>query len=465
MSTMSMDDLSGDDQTGRVGEVIDKRYEITGVLGRGGMGSVYRAVHTKLKRPVAIKLLHPAIGRIAEMGKRFEREAFAAARLTHPNCVTVSDFGELDDGSLYLVMELLDGTSLEALLDEEERLSAPRALHIIGHVLRGLRHAHKAGIVHRDIKPANIVLVRRDGDAEFARILDFGIAKLLGEAADEEGGEKLTQAGIAFGTPYYLSPEQAFGQPVDHRADLYSLSVLLFEMVTGVLPFDAEDKLQILAMHTTADVPFLRDVAPDAQVPEEVEAIIRRGMAKKKADRFADADEYLAAVEQASAAVVEQAQASEEVPPVRPEPRGAHETNNTALAPTAAVGSLASERFDPRRPGPRWLWPAIGGAVLLLIIVIAIATGGGEDGPLPRGANRGELLAESTRQLRTGKRCKDRKKAVAALRALGDPRAIPALRKARKRNYKGGFLGLETKNANWCLKRNAEEAIRHLEGK
>ncbi|HZJ72368.1 MAG TPA: serine/threonine-protein kinase, partial [Planctomycetota bacterium] len=182
--------------TEKIGTVIDKRYQITGLLGRGGMGSVYRAEHVRLKRQVALKLLHPEFGRIAELAKRFEREAFATGRIDHPNIVTVSDFGELEDGTLYLVMELLDGRSLADVLERERKLSPRRSLHITRHVLRGLGHAHKAGVVHRDIKPENVLLVEHAGDADFAKLLDFGIAKLIGEAADHDAGDKLTQAGV-----------------------------------------------------------------------------------------------------------------------------------------------------------------------------------------------------------------------------------------------------------------------------
>jgi serine/threonine protein kinase len=288
--------------TAEIGSIIDKRYRITGVLGTGGMGSVYRGEHIKLRRPVAVKMLHAHFSQTSEASKRFEREAFAAGRLDHPNCVTVSDFGELDDGTLYLVMELIDGLSLEDLLERDGRLSVARALHITGHVLRGLGHAHQMGIVHRDIKPGNVILVERDDDTEFARLLDFGIAKLMGEAATEEGGKKLTQAGMAFGTPLYLSPEQAIGGRVDHRADLYSTSVMLFQMVTGVVPFDSEEPLDVLMAHATREVPRIAEMAPGVQVPEDVEQLIRRGMAKKAGQRFVDATEYLSEIERCLAA-------------------------------------------------------------------------------------------------------------------------------------------------------------------
>ncbi|HUH02229.1 MAG TPA: serine/threonine-protein kinase, partial [Kofleriaceae bacterium] len=230
-------DPKQDAYTEKIGTVIDRRYRITGLLGRGGMGSVYRAEHVRIRRPVAVKLLHPGYGQVEEIARRFEREAFATGRIDHPNIVIVSDFGELDDGTLYLVMELLDGVSLGDVMEEEKQLAPRRALRIIKHVLRGLGHAHAFEIIHRDIKPENVLLVEHAGEHEFAKILDFGIAKLVGDAELEEGGEKLTQAGVAFGTPAYISPEQATGSNIDHRADIYSLSVMLYEMLIGRAPF------------------------------------------------------------------------------------------------------------------------------------------------------------------------------------------------------------------------------------
>ena len=294
---MSPDATRSVNETAEIGEIIDKRYRIVSVLGQGGMGSVYRAEHTRLRRPVALKLLHSQVSIGSEISKRFEREAFAAGRLDHPNCVAVSDFGELDDGTLYLVMEYVDGTPLEDLLDQEGSLDPLRALHITRHVLRGLKHAHEAGIVHRDIKPANVMLIERDGDVDFARILDFGLAKLVGEAALEEGGKKLTQAGVAFGTPLYLSPEQATGGAIDHRADVYSTSVMLYEMLTGLPPFDSDEAIQVLMMHVTQDMPAMSERAPEVSVPPEVEELVRRGMAKKPSQRYASAADYIAAVE------------------------------------------------------------------------------------------------------------------------------------------------------------------------
>ncbi|MEM7436287.1 MAG: serine/threonine-protein kinase [Myxococcota bacterium] len=281
----------------RVGDVLDGRYRITGVLGSGGMGCVYRAEHLAIGRPLALKFLRPEVEGIAGISERFRREAFAIGRVDHPNCVNVSDFGQLEDGTLYMVLEVLDGTSLFDLMAEEHRLDWRRALHISRHVLSALGYAHGAGIVHRDVKPENVILVEQGGDPDFAKILDFGIAKLFDEAQAEAGNPGLTQLGVTIGTPTYIAPEQAFGQPVDARADLYSLSVMLFEMVAGAPPFDADDVLALLTMHATAEVPRLADVASGVGVPQPVEALVRLGLEKKPEDRIPDAATYIAKID------------------------------------------------------------------------------------------------------------------------------------------------------------------------
>ncbi|UCF46315.1 MAG: serine/threonine protein kinase, partial [Myxococcales bacterium] len=288
-----------DTQIPRIGDVLDSRYRITGVLGSGGMGCVYLAEHVSIQRPLALKLLHPEVGEIDEVTKRFEREAFAIGRVDHPNCVNVSDFGKLDDGTFYMVLELLDGVLLSDLLERKGRLEWKHVLRIGRHVLSALAYAHDAGIIHRDVKPENVILVEQDGDPDFAKILDFGIAKLHDDAKpDADTGlltndTKLTQHGVTIGTPTYIAPEQAYGMPIDGRADLYSLSIMLYEMITGVPPFDADEVGTLLRMHVSSPVPRFSEIAPDVQVPDAVEALIRSGLEKKADDRIGSATEYI----------------------------------------------------------------------------------------------------------------------------------------------------------------------------
>jgi len=289
----------------RIGEVLDSRYRITGVLGSGGMGCVYLAEHVAIKRPLALKLLHPEVGEIDEVTKRFEREAFAIGRVDHPNCVNVSDFGKLSDGTFYMVLELLDGVLLSDLLEREERLGWKRVLHIGRHILSALDYAHGAGIIHRDVKPENVILVEQDDDPDFAKILDFGIAKLHDDGANRDddtsplnNDAKLTQHGVTIGTPTYIAPEQAYAQPVDGRADLYSLSVMMYEMITGVPPFDSDDVGSLLRMHVSAPVPRFEEAAPDLDVPDAVEALIRHGLEKKACDRIGSAAAYIERIDE-----------------------------------------------------------------------------------------------------------------------------------------------------------------------
>jgi eukaryotic-like serine/threonine-protein kinase len=283
-------------QRGRewLGRVLDDRYRLLEVIGSGGMGSVYRAEHVTTRRTLAVKLLHADLAASPELRARFEREAVAIGRIQHPNCVDVSDFGQLADGSMYLVMEYLEGRSLGDLLDEERRLEPVRALRILRHMLRGLGHAHRAEIVHRDMKPDNVLLVQQGGDPEFAKILDFGIAKLLGGEADSTA--RLTRAGIAFGTPLYISPEQATGSRVDGRSDLYSATVVLFEMLAGRPPFESDDNLELLSLHASRLPPRVGDLVADAVIPEPVEELVARGLAKRPSGRFVDAAAYEEAV-------------------------------------------------------------------------------------------------------------------------------------------------------------------------
>jgi serine/threonine-protein kinase len=280
-----------------IGRLLDGRYRITGLIGKGGMGRVYEAEHLALSRRVAVKLLDPADMPASADPRRFAREAFAAGRLGHPNCVTVTDFGSLDDGTLFLAMERLEGRSLEELLRAEGRLPVARALHIMRHVLRGLEHAHALGIVHRDLTPRNIFVIEQLGDRDFAKLLDFGLAKLHGGAAEVEGRGKLTETGIVCGTPRYIAPEQALGEEVDHRADLYSASAILFEMITGRPPFVADDLRALLLLHIGATIPRMYESAPGVEVPVDVEMLVRRGLAKRPTHRPACAGEYATAVD------------------------------------------------------------------------------------------------------------------------------------------------------------------------
>jgi serine/threonine-protein kinase len=284
-----------------IGQLIDGRYKLEAMLGRGGMGLVYRAAHVGLRRQVAVKILHPSLATSSDVRNRFEREALAVGKIDHPNCVSTYDVGRLPDGSLYLAMELLEGRALADVLEQEGQIAPGRALHILAGVLRGLSHIHAAGLIHRDIKPENIFLIRQGADEDFAKILDFGIAKPMSGKTDLDDGVKLTQAGMAFGTPIYMAPEQALGNPMDGRADVYAAAVLAYEMLCGQPPFYSEDKLEVMSMHTAKPVPPMRQrlIRGGRPVPSSIERLIVRGLTKKPNDRYASAEVFLAAVEDA----------------------------------------------------------------------------------------------------------------------------------------------------------------------
>jgi eukaryotic-like serine/threonine-protein kinase len=288
------------DGTELLGKVIADRYQLESILGRGGMGLVYQASHLGLRRQVAVKILHPSLAASFDVRNRFEREAFAAGKIDHPNCINVMDSGKLPDGTRYLAMELLDGRALGDVLEQEGQIEAGRALHILAHILRGLGHIHSTGLIHRDIKPENIFLIRHGSDEDFAKILDFGIAKGMGKT-DLDEGVKLTQAGMAFGTPIYMAPEQALGNPMDGRSDLYAAAIIGYEMLTGQPPFYSEDKLEVMSMHTARPVPPMRSrlLKGAKPVPSSIERLIVRGLTKKPSERYKDADIFLAAVENA----------------------------------------------------------------------------------------------------------------------------------------------------------------------
>jgi serine/threonine-protein kinase len=269
--------------------VIAGRYRIEGVLGSGGMGRVYLGEHTGIGKPVAVKVLHSALGHNQEAATRFQREAIASGRLDHPNIVAVMDFGVLDDGCLYLVMEALEGEHLGKKLAREKQIPWPQALMIIRNVLLGLRHAHERGVVHRDIKPDNIFLANKEGE-EVVKILDFGIAKLYAGAGDDLAA---TRSGLTVGTPTYLSPEQAVGGAITPASDIYSTSIVLYEMLVGRAPFESDDPITLLSAHAGRDVPAFQELAPGLEVPAELETLVRHGLEKIAAERTASALEYI----------------------------------------------------------------------------------------------------------------------------------------------------------------------------
>jgi len=271
------------------GLTLAGKYRIEGFLRRGGMGAVYRATHVMLGKPVALKLIRPEIVTSPEVVRRFQREARAASLLSHPNIVTIYDLGQVEDGTLYLAMELCAGMSLKDLIVAEGPLAPRRAVRLCRAIAGALALAHKNRIVHRDLKPHNVMIARDAEGQETPKLLDFGIAKAV-----EPDGATLTSTGMVLGTPRYLSPEQAQGLSVDGRSDLYSLGIIFYEMLVGRVPFDDPSVPSLLVKHMAEPPRPPSELRPD--VPPAIESIILRLLEKDPACRFQSAEELSTAL-------------------------------------------------------------------------------------------------------------------------------------------------------------------------
>src|SRR6478609_6273009 len=283
-----------------VGSNLGDRYRLLELIGEGGIGRIFRAEHLATGGPVAVKLLHSEFTNVEEVALRFEREAKVMSELTHPNIVKVIEFGEWQ-GRPFFAMELVRGKSLADLLQHEarnggRRLTFKRTLAIMRPVLDALAYAHERGVVHRDLKPENIMVTAGQGllSRETIKLLDFGIARIRERS---KNAPKLTQQGFILGTPDYMSPEQAIGQEADVRSDLYSCGVILYQMLTGHRPFEADSSLDVLMMHVNAQPRPLRQIAPGAFIPRGVEQAILRVLSKRAAERFQSARELRQALE------------------------------------------------------------------------------------------------------------------------------------------------------------------------
>ena len=362
--------------------VIGGRYEIGERLGVGGMAEVYAATDQRLGRQVAVKFLRSEVDD-PNARARIETEARAAASLSHPNIVNVYDAGD-HGGRPYVVMELADSRSLADVIREEGPLPADRVRQIGDQVLSALAAAHAEGFVHRDVKPANI-LVREDGAVKLA---DFGIAKSFADAA-----AGMTAVGLVMGTPTYLSPEQAAGQPATPRSDLYAMGVVLYEALTGSPPFTGDTPMAVVAAHAHAPVPDIRAATPG--VPPALAAVVERALAKDPADRFANAEEMRRALAR----------------PVVGEP-----TRLTAIADTAPI----AVRPTPAPPARNWAPAAMGGtAVVLFLLLLWLGLRGGGDNLQPVGATSSSAPAAETATTQPDRQSPPTTDALAAVGNLG----------------------------------------------
>ena len=353
-------------------DVLNGQFQILQKIGSGGMGSVYKALQPAMNRMVAIKILHPKLASRKDLVSRFRREARAMSHLTHPNTVKVYLYGELEDGSLYIVMEYLEGKNLNQTVRSEGPMSIERGLPILIQACNALDEAHRAGIIHRDLKPENIFVTSQGGMKDFAKVLDFGLAKVT-EREMRPGSIILTQEGMVFGTPEFMSPEQAQGKSLTPGSDIYSLAVILYEVLTGKLPFDAKNPMEYIQLHVTTKPKPINERVPGRTFPPLLWTVLSKALEKKSEDRYQSATVFAHALQ----AVLNGAT---EVPPFNdgaPRPGFSSQGNvpvATPLAQPAIALPAAGAIPAPTRSSPL-LREAVGSTrpPLLLLVGIALA--------------------------------------------------------------------------------------------
>jgi serine/threonine protein kinase len=317
-------------------DILGGQYQILEKIGTGGMGSVYKASQPSMNRMVAIKILHPKLANRKDLTSRFRREARAMSQLSHPNTVKVFNFGELEeDGSLYIVMEMLEGKNLNQSVRKEGPIPRERAIPILIQVCGALQEAHDLGIVHRDLKPENIFLSRQGGINDYPKVLDFGLAKVT-ERQMNPGSIILTQEGMVFGTPEFMSPEQAQGKTLDARSDIYSLAVILYEVLTGKLPFTAKSPMEYIQKHVTEPIIPLSERVPERRFPKELDEVLARALSKKPEQRYQSAADFAEALRPYGGA------AAQALPSLRPEGASPRSPAVSQRGPSSAQSSKSS---------------------------------------------------------------------------------------------------------------------------
>ena len=341
--------------TDLIGTTLCDRYRVLSMLGSGGMGTVFLAEHVNLRRRVAIKVLRPKSAQDQLQVQRFMREARATSAISHPNVIEISDFGDTPDGTVFFVMECLDGEDLRRLLKREKRLAWPRVRHLIVQVCRALEAAHAAGVVHRDMKPDNCFRITRGDDPDFIKVLDFGIAKTQPLGPEDKG---LTKTGIIVGTAEYMSPEQIQGNSFDPRVDVYAVGVIMYELLCGRVPFRDKDKnfakVLIKQLYNAPRPPSQR--APDANIPPEAEAIVLKSLAKDPANRFASMTEMIAAIEAVGTGAPAVTVVAEHV--IAPDTSAPMHYSESLVAPVAGT-----QEHD-EAGSSRVLWIGVGGLIV-----------------------------------------------------------------------------------------------------
>ncbi|MDP3511077.1 MAG: protein kinase [Candidatus Melainabacteria bacterium] len=283
-----------------IGRVLDNKYEIIKAIGGGASGQVYKAKHRMLNITVAVKVLAPQLSTQPDLVRRFEREARAAGLLSHKNVLIVHDLGVTEESQPYMVMEYLNGFSLAELLEQNGKLALPDAVEIVSQICLGIGKAHEEGLVHRDLKPGNIMLVAEGDQTYTVKIVDFGLAK---STKAEDNAPNLTQTGALIGTPSYMSPEQCRSEPTDHRCDIYAIGCMLYEMLTGEVPFVSSNIIETFIRHAQESPPLLTVADLDADTNTRLEAIVHRCLAKEKESRYQSASQLLVDLSKLSVAV------------------------------------------------------------------------------------------------------------------------------------------------------------------
>ena len=344
--------------------ILDGQFRIVQKIGTGGMGSVYKADQPAMNRMVAIKILHPKLVNRKDLTSRFRREARAMSQLNHPNTTKVFMYGELpEDGSLYIVMEMLEGKNLNQTVRRGGPMPVERAIPILVAVCGALEEAHQLGIVHRDMKPENIFICQQVGLKDYPKVLDFGLAKVT-EAQMKPGSVILTQEGMVFGTPEFMSPEQAQGKTLDARSDIYSLAVILYEVLTGKLPFSARTPMEYIQKHVMEQPIPLNQRVEDKSFPAALEAVINQALSKDPDDRYQTAAEFAEALQQSLDANAPAPPVSE-VQPSTPEPA-------IAEPRTPAPATAAPTQPVQSAPGVGLLIGVAAGCLLVGVILAVI---------------------------------------------------------------------------------------------
>jgi eukaryotic-like serine/threonine-protein kinase len=355
-----------------IGTTVDNgEYRIVERIGVGGMGSVYKAEQPSMNRLVAIKVLHPRFASREDLVSRFRREARAMSQLSHPNTARVYKFGQLPDGAAYFVMDYMEGKNLAHVVRSEGPMEMDRAINIMIQVCGALDEAHRAGIIHRDLKPENIFLTQQGGTSDFPKVLDFGLAK-VSEKQMGRGSMMLTQQGMVFGTPEFMSPEQTQGESLDKRSDIYSLGLILYELITGKLPFNAEKPIDMMRAHVQDPPIPLNQRVSGLRFPVDLESAIKKALEKSRDKRYATAVDFAHALRGCMKSSMASTAARRALPSTPPT---ASASSSSGAAPRAPSAAALSDTDAPVVPVTRGPTIALFTAVALVLLGLGVWLG------------------------------------------------------------------------------------------